>query len=299
VPVVRCALTSLVLASVALMAGAAPGVDLAAVVATAQAPPAPPPPAPPPVPPAQPQPAAPPAPLRYRPVGCHVPASGALRDGPRRREVALTFDDGPWTDTPQFLGALERLQVRATFFMIGEQVGGHSSLLKRELRDGDVLGNHTFTHPFLTRTAGAAGQLSRTSAAIQAAAGYRPCVFRPPYGDYDSAVVQSARAQGLATILWDVDPSDYKLPGTATIVSRVMAQVHPGSIVLMHDGGGPRTQTLAAVPQIVRALRARGLRPVSLVDLLGGHTVYRRCRLQCGGVGIRGPLPPGAIVQPG
>jgi peptidoglycan/xylan/chitin deacetylase (PgdA/CDA1 family) len=285
VPAVRRALAPILIACAAVLAGVVPGIDVAAWVASAQTSPAPP---------------APPAPLRYRPVGCRLGhASGAVRDGPRRREVALTFDDGPWTDTAQFLGTLERLRVRATFFMIGEQVGGHASLLKRELHDGDILGNHTWTHPFLTRTPGAAAQLSRTSAAIQAAAGYRPCVFRPPYGDYNAAVVSTARTQGLATILWDVDPSDYARPGTATIVSRVLAQVHPGSIVLMHDGGGPRAQTLAAVPQIVRALRARGLRPVSLLDLLGGHTVYRRCRAQCGGVAVRGPLPPGSIVQPG
>lgn len=241
-----------------------------------------------------------PAPVRFRPVGCRVPYSPMpLRGGSSRHEVALTFDDGPWTDTPQFVSTLERLHVQATFFMIGRQITGDSALLTREVRDGDVLGNHTFTHPYLTRTGDAASQLSQTDSVIEHAAGYRPCVFRPPYGDYDAAVVQTARSEGLTAILWNVDPSDYSLPGTSTIVARVLAQVQPGSIILMHDGGGPRTETLAAVPQIVAALRRRGLQPVSLVKLLGGHTVYRRCRQQCGGAGVRGPLPRGSVVQPG
>ena len=90
---------------------------------------------------------------------------------------------------------------------------------------------------------------------IRSLTGYTPCVFRPPYGAYNASVVRTARSLGLATVLWNVDPSDYTLPGTGAIEQRVLAQVRPGSIIISHDGGGPRGQTLAAYPTIIAALR--------------------------------------------
>ncbi len=208
-------------------------------------------------------------------VGCTRSRSPLVYNGARSaRVVALTFDDGPWPDTPAFVSVLERERVPATFFMIGRQVAGHGALLRRELADGDALGNHTFTHPNLVATGDVATQVAQTSAAIERAAGYRPCVFRPPYGAQDGAVVAGALALGLTTVVWDVDPSDYTLPGTDAIVRRVLAGVRSGSIVLMHDGGGPRAQTLAALPQIIAALRARGYRFDTVPGLLGYPTVY-------------------------
>jgi peptidoglycan/xylan/chitin deacetylase (PgdA/CDA1 family) len=99
-------------------------------------------------------------------------------------------------------------------------------------------------------------------------------VFRPPYGDEDAAVVAAALAQRMSTIVWDVDPSDYARPGTATIVARVLGAVRNGSIVLMHDGGGDRSETLAAVPEIIAALRARGYAFATVPELLGYTTLY-------------------------
>jgi peptidoglycan/xylan/chitin deacetylase (PgdA/CDA1 family) len=122
-------------------------------------------------------------------------------------------------------------------------------------------------------------------------------VFRPPYGAYGAGVVAAGRRLGLATVLWNVDPRDWALPGTGTIVGRVLAQVRRGSIVLSHDGGGPRGQTLAAYPAIIEALKARGYRFRTVPQLLGFRTVYRRCRLQCERAAVSGPLPPGSIVE--
>ncbi len=188
----------------------------------------------------------------------------------------------------------------ATFFMIGEQLTPRfRATLHEELRDGDALGDHTFSHADLVASGGVHGQLQRTLQAIRGLSGYTPCVFRPPYGDYDASVVQIAASLGLATILWEVDPSDYALPGVSAIERRVLAQVRPGAIVLSHDGGGPRQQTLDAYPAIIRALRARGYRFVTVPQLLGFHTVYRRCLRDCGGAAILGPPPPGSIVEPG
>ncbi len=234
----------------------------------------------------------------YRVVGC-VSRGGPYLSGPARREVAVGFDDGPWPDTPEFVTMLERNHVRATFFMIGRQVdGAYRKTMLRELRDGDVLGDHTFTHPDLTQSPEVRNQLLRTIAVIRAQTGYTPCIFRPPYGAYNAAVVRTAHSLGLATVLWNVDPSDWALPGTAAIVQRVLAQVRPGSIIISHDGGGPRGQTLAAYPQIFAALRARGYRVVTILELLGFHNVYVPCIKLCDGIGIkRSELPRGAIIR--
>ena len=248
-----------------------------------------------------PAPAKPSLTVRYRPIGCvrRGPAV-AYSHGARRKEVALSFDDGPFPLTPSFVRMLKANHAVATFFMIGDQVTSrYSSTLREELRDGDALGDHTYTHPDLVTAGGVQSQLQRTIGAIRGLSGYTPCVFRPPYGDYDSSVMQTAASLGLATIMWEVDPSDYTLPGVSAIEQRVLAQVRPGAIVLSHDGGGPREQTLAAYPYIIKALRARGYRFVTVPELLGFHTIYRKCVRDCEGVAITGHPPPGSIIKPG
>jgi peptidoglycan-N-acetylglucosamine deacetylase len=238
----------------------------------------------------------------YRVTGCRSRGTLAYTHGPARarREVAIGFDDGPAPDTSAFVTMLERSRVQATFFMIGEQVSAvYRKVLLRELRNGDVLGDHTFTHPDLLVSDGVRAQLQKTIAAIRGLTGYTPCVFRPPYGDYDQSVVQGARSLGLATVLWNVDPADYTQPGVSTIEQRVLAQVQPGSIIVSHDGGGPRGQTLAAYPAIIASLRARGYRVVTIPQLLGFHYTYVPCIKLCEGLGVtRAQLPPGAIVEP-
>jgi peptidoglycan/xylan/chitin deacetylase (PgdA/CDA1 family) len=240
-------------------------------------------------------------PVRYRPIGClrRGPVA-AYSHGRRRKEVALSFDDGPFPLTPSFVRMLKANRAVATFFMIGDQVTArYRATLREELHDGDALGDHTFTHPDLLASGGVRSQLQRTIEAIRGLSGYTPCVFRPPYGDYDSSVMQTAASLGLATILWEVDPSDYTLPGVSVIEQRVLEQVRPGSIVLSHDGGGPRQQTLSAYPYIIRTLRARGYRFVTVPELLGFHTIYRRCVRNCEDAAIAGRPPAGSIIEPG
>jgi len=223
----------------------------------------------------------------------------AYRHGPPRREVAIGFDDGPAPDTPAFVRMLERSHAQATFFVIGRQLSAvYRATLLRELRDGDVLGDHTFTHPYLTQTGNVRAQLEDTIRAIRSLSGYTPCVFRPPYGAYDNSIVQIARSLGLATVLWNVDPADYTSPGTGEIERRVLTQVHPGSIIVSHDGGGSRRQTLAAYPSIIAALRARGYRIVTIPELLGFRPVYGLCVRACDGIGVpRRQLPSNAIIE--
>ena len=234
----------------------------------------------------------------YRLVGC-LSHGGPYRGGPPGKEVALGFDDGPAADTPAFVSMLERNHAVATFFLIGRQiVAGDRPTLLRELRDGDALGDHTFSHPDLVDSGAVRSQLSEPIGEIHALTGYTPCVFRPPYGDYDSAVVDSARSLGLATVLWNVDPADWATPGTGAIEQRVLAQVRPGSIVISHDGGGPRGQTLAAYPSIIAALRKRGYRFVTIPQLLGFRPVYEPCLRLCDGVALpREKLPRNAMLQ--
>lgn len=244
------------------------------------------------------QPQKPAQPLLYRVVGCRSSGSLAHREGPPRREVAIGFDDGPWTETPAFVSMLERVKARATFFMIGRQItAADHSLLLRELRDGDVLGDHTYSHPDLATSGEVRSQLLRTIERIRAVSGYTPCVFRPPYGDYNASVLSTARSLGLSTVLWNVDPTDYAQPGTRTIEQRVLAQVRPGSIIISHDGGGSRAQTLAAYPGIIEKLRARGYRIATLLEMLGYRPVYVPCIELCDGIGRqRNQLPRGAII---
>jgi peptidoglycan/xylan/chitin deacetylase (PgdA/CDA1 family) len=259
-----------------------PGPAPAAAPAT---PPAGSPPATPPAgsPPPKPPRRAAPLPVRMRPVGCRAggPRIARAEGTPRavrRREVALSFDDGPAAITRSFVRMLRAERVPATFFVIGEQVSpAYRAVMREELRDGDAIGDHTWSHPDLVYSGEVASQIRGTREVIRRETGYQPCLFRPPYGAYDAAVVDAARTLGLATVTWDVDPQDWALPGTAAIEQRVLAQVRPGSIILSHDGGGPRGETLAAYPDIIASLRRRGYRFVTVPQLLGFRTVYRRC----------------------
>jgi peptidoglycan/xylan/chitin deacetylase (PgdA/CDA1 family) len=210
-------------------------------------------------------------------MGCTAAGASFRTNGPRNQKVvALTFDDGPFPLTPRFYDVLEREHVPATFFLIGEQVPGKGALLKRALRDGFVLGDHTWTHANVSGDGpAAASQITRTRNAIRAATGgYTPCLFRAPGGAVSGALISEARRLEMNTIQWDVDPTDWSTPGTDVIYSRVISQARPGSIILMHDGGGPRGQTLAALPRIIATLRSRGYKFATVPDLLGLQPVY-------------------------
>jgi peptidoglycan/xylan/chitin deacetylase (PgdA/CDA1 family) len=234
----------------------------------------------------------------YRAIGCKVHGPDvAYTHGPDRKVIAFAFDDGPSIYTSSFVHMLAKLKVPATFFMIGDQVTpAYRATLRLELHDGDALGDHTWTHPFLTEVGDVSSQLSQTIDVIHSMTGYTPCVFRPPYGAYNDSIVATARSLGLATVLWDVDPSDYTLPGVGAIEDRVLEQVQPGSIVISHDGGGNRAQTLAAYPAIIAALRARGYKFETVPQLLGFHTIYVPCRTTCEKEAVKKPLP-GAIIR--
>jgi peptidoglycan/xylan/chitin deacetylase (PgdA/CDA1 family) len=188
----------------------------------------------------------------------------------RKREVALTFDDGPGPYTPQLLSVLERLHVHATFFVIGEMLRYFSASALREIRDGDVIGDHTETHPEMASLSAhdQYEELFEQIARIELLGGPRPDLFRPPYGSFNATTMRQLHHLHLLMVLWSADTDDYLRPGVATIEQRALAAAQPGAIILMHDAGGDRSQTIAALPGIVRGLRARGLRMVTVPQLL-------------------------------
>jgi peptidoglycan-N-acetylglucosamine deacetylase len=213
--------------------------------------------------------------FRLRPVravGCTGGSAGLVTNGPRDRPVvALTFDDGPSEYTPDFLKVLREKGVPGTFFEVGQEMPGREDVMRQILAEGDELGDHTMNHvefPGYDQIAGAASR-------IRAYTHFQPCLFRPPGGAVNSGVIASAGSLGMTTITWDVDPRDWSLPGTGTIYSNVVSHARNGSIILMHDGGGPRSETLAALPQIIDTLRARGFGFATVSELLGDRILYR------------------------
>jgi peptidoglycan-N-acetylglucosamine deacetylase len=212
------------------------------------------------------------------PIGCVPSGASYVTSGPSNRHViALTFDDGPWYDTPQFLDILEQKHVVATFFQIGEQVSTYGGPVEhRMLADGDIIGDHTWNHADVSGGgAFAAGEISQAAAAIKAASGFEPCLFRAPGGAVSSGLIDEARSMGFITIEWDIDPRDWSLPGTGAIYSTVVGNAHNGAIVLQHDGGGDRSETLAALPQEIDTLRGEGYQFVTIPQLLGLRVIYK------------------------
>ena len=194
-------------------------------------------------------------------------------DGPGR--VALTFDDGPCPGgTDRILDLLKRLNVRATFFVIGQNVEAHPELLKRIDSEGHLIGNHSFDHPafgFLKGQAYWREQLERTDAAIERCIGKKPALFRPPLGLKTPAMLKAAA--GYRTITWTRRAMDGLTTSPHKILHRLTGSTKAGDVVALHDGISPQSNrdpnaTVRAVEPLVMRLRERGLEPVRLDELL-------------------------------
>jgi peptidoglycan-N-acetylglucosamine deacetylase len=213
--------------------------------------------------------------FRLRPVravGCTGGDAELVSSAATERPVvALTFDDGPSEYTDRYLDVLREKGVPATFFEIGQEMPGREATMRRILAEGDEIGDHTMNHVEYPGYAQIAGAAER----IKAYTGFQPCLFRPPGGAVNSGVIATAGSLGLKTITWDVDPRDWSLPGTSEIYSNIVDNARPGSIILMHDGGGPRDETLAALPEIIDTLRAKGYGFETVSALLGDKMEYR------------------------
>ena len=216
-------------------------------------------------------------------VGCVPSGPDWVFTGPRNvHDIALTFDDGPWWEPPSvdFVNELTRLHVPATFFEIGEHIptyDPHGTVEREMLADGDMIGDHTWSHPDLEglSASGQREEISEAAAEIKKVTGFQPCLFRAPDGAVNSSVLSEARSLGMTTIQWDIDPRDWALPGESEIISNVLDNAHNGGIIEEHFGGGPRFETLDALPAEVAGLRARGYQFVTLTQMLGYKLVYR------------------------
>ncbi|MFJ8108241.1 polysaccharide deacetylase family protein [Streptomyces sp. NPDC096132] len=177
--------------------------------------------------------------------------------------VALTFDDGPVTDTQRLLRILKDQNVKATFYLVGKNVQNHPSTVRAAALAGHQIGNHSWDHANLTNLSAAKvkSQLSRTDTAIKQATGKKPTTFRAPYGAHNATVRNAA---GRPLVHWSVDTLDWKYRDTARIIRTVKAETRPGDIVLLHD---IHKTTVNAVEGIIKGLKARGFHFVTVDQL--------------------------------
>lgn len=197
-----------------------------------------------------------------------------VRSGARPGDklVALTFDDGPRRgQTDRILDILDDYDVPATFFVVGDRAKAQPAVVRRIAREGHLLGNHSYAHRQMTALDRATirEEVLKGRYAIRDVAGVRTSWFRPPYGSVDREVWDELERLGQQVVMWDVDPRDWARPGTGTIVDNVVKNVKPGSVVLLHDGGNDRRQTIAALPEIIERLEAKGYTFVTVEDLTG------------------------------
>ncbi|MEU3017484.1 polysaccharide deacetylase family protein [Nocardiopsis sp. NPDC007018] len=196
-----------------------------------------------------------------------------LRHGPRQKKrIALTFDDGPFPPyTGQILDILEHYSVPATFFCVGLNSIAHPDILIRIREQGSEIGNHTWSHPLLMDLSSRqiAEQLRHTNKAVSSITdGTHPTLFRPTYGILPKGPYKWLSRLNMTTVFWDVNSMDWATPGVDEITQSVLGRVQHGSIVLMHDGGGVRSQTVAALPTIIETLLAREYQLVRVDNLI-------------------------------
>lgn len=194
----------------------------------------------------------------------------AAKLSPQQKVIALTFDDGPWPEsTAQVLDILKQNQIKGTFFVIGQNVKNYPGLLKREIAEGHVIGNHTWHHwyQFLNPQA-AAYEIDHTADQIYQVTGIKTNLFRPPGGIMHNGVADYARNSKYAIILWSSDSVDYSRPAVPKLINNVFRRAKPGGIVLMHDGGGNRSKTVQALPEIIANFRKQGYSFVTIPELL-------------------------------
>ena len=201
-------------------------------------------------------------------------------DGPY---IALTFDDGPnATLTPKLLDLLAAKHLKATFFVVGQNAADHPEILKRAVREGHEIANHSWSHPNLAKMSDEAvrRELQKTDDAISAAIGKRPTLLRPPYGSITAHQKKWIHEEfGYRIIIWDVDPLDWKRPGPSVVTARILKETHAGSIVLSHDIHPP---TIEAMPATFDQLIKKGFKSVTVTELLAMAT----------------PVPPKATPSP-
>ncbi|MEP6756216.1 MAG: polysaccharide deacetylase family protein [Chthonomonadales bacterium] len=184
-----------------------------------------------------------------------------------RKEIAITFDDGPhilWT--PALLDELRRLNVKVTFFVVGKMVDQHPELIQREVAEGHEVANHTYDHLNLTKLSPeqVQSQIKLGAEAIRRAVGYAPIFFRPPGGQFNASTLAAASRLGAIPVLWTANSKDFAHPNPDVLEKRLLAMPHDGGILLCHDG---IPETMKILPDLVARLRAKGYTFVTVSEL--------------------------------
>ena len=205
-------------------------------------------------------------------------SSVSISSGSRSQKLlALTFDDGPNpAHTPRLLDMLRRRNVKATFYVIGERAANHPDIIRRIVAEGHEVGNHTWTHPNLKKLSDDAvrRELDKTRDAIVSACGVQPRTMRPPYGAmFKKQREWVYREYGYPTVLWDVDPLDWKKPGSSVVAQRLISGARNGSILLVHDLHG---SSVDAMPQTIDTLLRQGYQFVTVSQLIAQKSVVAR-----------------------
>lgn len=188
------------------------------------------------------------------------------------KAVALTFDDGPnETFTPQILKLLRIYQDHATFFVVGNRLTNYAAILKQEYADGNEIGNHTYSHHLTNELPQKTleEEIEHTNEIVQRYTGHTPHLFRPPGGYYNDKIVNAALYEHCKVIIWswDQDSRDWKSLPSSYLAKSILSHLHPGDIILMHDNGGDRTNTINALKVILPALKKAGYRSTTVSDL--------------------------------
>lgn len=189
---------------------------------------------------------------------------------PEHKVIALTFDDGPWPkSTAQVLDILKKENVKSTFFVVGQNVRNYPDLTKRIVAEGHTIANHTWHHWYHQMNPQvAAYEVANTTDIILKTTGVKTSLFRPPGGNMTNGVVNYARSSKYAVIMWSSDSIDYSRPGVPRLINNIFRSARPGGIVLMHDGGGDRSHTVKALPEIINRFRKQGYKFVTIPELL-------------------------------
>ncbi|AEM78381.1 polysaccharide deacetylase family protein [Thermoanaerobacter wiegelii] len=182
--------------------------------------------------------------------------------------VALTFDDGPIPEyTKKYIDILKSMEVKATFFVIDKNAQKHPELLKYIYENGNEIGLHSYSHFNMSKMKPEqmVEELYKTQKIVVESTGVKPILFRPPYGAFNKTLLEISDALGLHVVLWNVDPDDWRSPAVENVVNRVISHTKNGSVILMHEG---KTNTLAALPQIMEKLKSEGYSFVTVSELL-------------------------------
>lgn len=193
-----------------------------------------------------------------------------IKPAGNKKVIALTFDDGPWENTTrQILNILKKNNIKATFFVVGSALQNNPELGKQIVTEGHVIANHTWNHWYhFMNPQAAAFEIDQTTKLIYKLTGVKTNLFRPPGGHLSNGLVAYARSKKYATLMWSADSRDFQKPTPATMVNTVLKYASPGGIVLLHDGGGDRTNTVRALPQIITKLKQQGYSFVTIPELL-------------------------------